>query len=190
MDAPATEADTRLTYDDLLEFPDDGRRHELIDGEHIVTPTPATRHQRIVTRLTIAIGNFLDASPEHGEVLGASVDIVLSRHDAVVPDLVVIAADQAAILGDKNVHGAPALVVEVISPSSRKRDAQVKRRLFEKRGVREYWLVDPELDLVQVYRRGADEKFSRAIELTAEDGGVLSTPLLPGCAIDLRTLFR
>lgn len=190
MDAPAPEADTRLTYDDLLEFPDDGRRHELIDGEHIVTPTPVTRHQRIVTRLARMIGNFLEDHPEHGEVFAASVDIVLSRHDAVVPDVVLIAGDQAEILGDKNVQGAPALMVEVISPGSRKRDAQTKRRLFEKRGVREYWLIDPELDLVQIYRRGGDGGFARAIELTAEDGGVLTTPLLPGCSVDLRTLFR
>jgi len=71
-----------------------------------------------------------------------------------------------------------------------KRDAQTKRRLFERSGVREYWLVDPELDVVQVFRPTLEGRLARVVELTAEDGDVLTTPLLPGCQIDLRELFR
>ena len=91
---------------------------------------------------------------------------------------------------EKNIQGPPALVVEVLSKSTRKRDAQTKRRLFERTGVREYWLVDPELDTVQVFRPSPEGKLARVVELTAEDGDVLTTPLLPGCEIDLRELFR
>lgn len=189
MDAQTAPVDTRLTYDDLLLFPEDGKRHELIDGEHIVTPTPVTRHQRLVTRLTIGIGAHLDAHPEQGEVFAVSVDIVLTLFDVVVPDLIVIAGDQADIVGDKCIRGAPAIVVEVLSPRTRKRDAQAKRRLYERSGVREYWLVDPELDLVQVFR-SAEGRFGRADVRTAEDRHTLTTPVLPGCAIDLPTLFR
>ncbi len=76
------------------------------------------------------------------------------------------------------------------SKSTRKRDAQIKRRLFERTGVREYWLVDPELDTVQVFRPSPEGKLARVVELTSEDGDVLTTPLLPGCQIDLRELFR
>jgi Uma2 family endonuclease len=101
-----------------------------------------------------------------------------------------VAGDQAAILTEKNVQGAPALVVEVLSKSTRKRDAQIKRRLFERTGVREYWLVDPELDTVQVFRPSAAGKLTRVAELTAEDDQTLTTPLLPGCEIGLRELFR
>ena len=98
--------------------------------------------------------------------------------------------DQTDILTEKNIQGAPALVVEVLSKSTRKRDAQTKRRLFERSGVREYWLVDPELDAVQVFRPTPEGRLARVVELTAEDGDVLTTPLLPGCQIDLRELFR
>lgn len=87
-------------------------------------------------------------------------------------------------------QGPPALVIEVLSKSTRKRDAQTKRRLFERTGVREYWLVDPELDAVQVFRPTVEGRLARVAELTAEDGGVVTTPLLPGCQIDLRELFR
>jgi Uma2 family endonuclease len=118
------------------------------------------------------------------------LDVVLSYYDIVEPDLLFIAGDQAGIMTEKNIQGAPALVVEVLSKSTRKRDAQIKRRLFEQVGVREYWLVDPELDTVQIFRPSADKRLSRVEELSAEDGGTLTTPLLPGCAIDIRELFR
>ena len=72
------------------------------------------------------------------------------------PDLLVIAGDQLDILTTKNVQGAPAIVVEILSPGTRKVDESIKRRLFERGGVREYWLIDPELDIVKVYRREAD----------------------------------
>ncbi len=190
MRSAAPVPDVRLTYDDFLLFPDDGKRHELIDGVHYVTPAPRVRHQELVGRLHLALGNYLSEHPAAGRVLLAPVDVVLSNHDIVEPDLLVIAGDQTGIVTERNVQGAPALVIEVMSKSTRKRDAQIKRRLFEQRGVREYWLVDPELDTVQVLRLSPEQRLVRVEELTAEDGGTLTTPLLPGLAIDIRTLFR
>ena len=190
MHAATPAADTRLTYDDFLLFPEDGKRHELIDGVHYVAPSPRLRHQDLVGRLHVAIAAYLVEHPMAGRVFLSPVDVVMSLHDIVVPDLIFVAGDQAAILTEKNIQGAPALVVEVMSKSTRKRDAQIKRRLFEQVGVREYWLVDPELDTVQVFRPTAEGRLARVEELTAEDGGTLTTPLLPGCGIDIRTLFR
>jgi len=139
--APA--ADTRLTYDDFLLFPDDGKRHELIDGVHYVTPAPRVRHQDLVGRLHGEIFLYLREHPAAGRVLLAPLDVVLSNYDIVEPDLLFIAGDQTGIMTEKNIQGAPALVVEVMSKRTRKRDVQIKRRLFERVGVREYWLVDP-----------------------------------------------
>ncbi len=181
--------DTRFTYDDFLLFPEDGKRHELIDGEHYVTPSPNTRHQELVGRLHLAIGGFLRAHRTLGRVFLAPFDVVLSYHDVVEPDLLFIAGDQIDILTDKNVQGAPALVIEIMSRGTRKRDEQIKRRLFDRTGVREYWLVDPELDLVKIYRRTTPGSFERAAELTAEDEATLTTPLLPGLALPLAELF-
>ena len=81
-------------------------------------------------------------------------------------------------------------MVEVLSKSTRKRDARIKRRLFERTGVREYWLVDPELDTMQVFRPSPDGRLARVVDFTSEEGDVLTTPLLPACQIDLRELFR
>jgi Uma2 family endonuclease len=190
MRTPTARADTRLTYDDFVLFPDDGKRHEIIDGEHYVTPSPNRRHQRLVGRLHLEIAQVLKAHPGLGEIFFAPFDVVLSFHDVVEPDLLFIAADQTEILTEKNVQGPPALVIEVLSKGTRKRDAQTKRRLFERTGVREYWLVDPELDTVQVFRPTPDGKLARVAELAAEDDHTLATPLLPGCTIGLRELFR
>ncbi len=190
MRTPAAPADTRFTYDDFVLFPDDGKRHEIIDGEHHVTPSPNVRHQVLVGRLGFEIELYLRANLGTGQVFLSPLDVVLSHWDVVEPDLLFVAGDQPDILTEKNIQGPPALVVEVLSKSTRKRDAQVKRRLFERTGVREYWLVDPELDTVQVFRPSPEGKLARVVELTAQDGDVLTAPLLPGCQIDLRELFR
>jgi len=190
MGTPLAGADARLTYDDLLLLPDDGLRHEIIDGVHYVTAAPNVRHQLVVGRLHGEIYGYLKAHPGAGTLLTAPTDVVLSRHDVVEPDLLFVAADQTGVVTDANLQGAPALVVEVLSPSTRKRDAQTKRQLFARSGVREYWLVDPELDAVQVYRRQDDGTFVRVAELSAEDDHALTTPLLPGWSLGLRELFR
>ena len=188
MGSPAPRADSRFTYDDFLLFPDDGKRHEIIDGEHYVTGSPNLRHQDLVGRLYLAIGTYLTAHPGTGRLFLAPLDVVLSYYDVVEPDLLFVAGDQTSILTRANVQGPPALVVEVFSPSTRKRDAQIKRRLFERTGVREYWLVDPELDTVQVFRPN-EGKLVRVAELTAEDDETLTSPLLPGWSIGLREFF-
>ena len=111
--------DTRLTYDDFVLFPDDGLRHEIIDGVHYVTPSPTRRHQRISRRLSFALESYLRAHPSAGEMFYAPFDVVMSNWDVVEPDLLVIAGDQQDILTEKNVQGAPALVIEILSPGTR-----------------------------------------------------------------------
>ena len=187
MSSPARSR-TRLTYDDFLLFPDDGKRHELIGGEHYVTASPNVRHQRILGRLYLAIGTFLGPHPEMGQVFLSPLDVVLSRWDVVEPDLLFVAGDQDPILTAANVQGAPALVVEISSPSTRKRDLHLKRALFERTGVREYWIVDPDKDAVVVHRRTDQGQFE-VLQLTRGSAELLTTPLLPGLEIALTALF-
>jgi Uma2 family endonuclease len=182
--------DRRLTYDDLLLLPDDGRRHEIIDGVHYVTPSPSLSHQELVGRLYLSLGGFVEDRPDRGRVILAPFDVVFSFHDVVEPDLVFVSSDQIEILTEKNIRGTPALVIEVLSPSTRRRDQGIKLRLYERTGVREYWLIDPVGRAVTVYRRGADASFPRPSTLTAEAGGTLDTPLLPGWSLSLARLFR
>jgi Uma2 family endonuclease len=184
-----TPPDTRLTYDDFMLFPDDGRRHEIIDGAHYVTPSPNLRHQLLIGRLYYEIESHLRRHSGLGHVFMAPLDVLFTRWDIVEPDLLFVADDQSDILTEENVQGAPALVVEILSRGTRKKDEQVKRRLCDRGGVREYWLVDPELDLVKVFRRRPDGSFVRDAELTSKASDVLTTPLLPGLTIPLIDLF-
>lgn len=179
---------TKLTYDDLVSFPDDGQRHELIDGEHYVTPAPATKHQRVSRNLLLALGAHLVATGQ-GEVFAAPFDIILSPHDVVEPDLLVILRDQAHILTDRHVCGAPSIVIEILSPGTRRRDEILKRRLYDRAGVIEYWLVDPDADAVVVTRRTSTSAFIALAALAASAGDVLTCPLLPGFSAGLASLF-
>src|SRR5262245_26874698 len=175
----SVERGVKLTYDDFLLFPDDGKRHELIDGEHYVTPSPNTRHQRISGKMHLIIGTWLETNPI-GQLFYAPFDVVFSNFDVVEPDLLYISNARAAeILTTKHVSGVPELVIEIASPGTRKRDETLKRRLYERVGVDEYWVVDPDLDAIRVYRRSAN-KFGKPVELSAEAGDVLETEQHPG----------
>ena len=177
----------KLTYDDFVNFPDDGQRHELIDGEHYVTPSPATVHQRLVGRLYLALGNWLQDHPI-GEVFLAPFDVVLSRHDVVEPDLLVVLSDQSDIVTPAHVRGAPALVIEVLSPGTRRRDLGLKRLLYDRVGVREYWLVDPDDRTVTICRRSIDGGFSADAPLRGD--GLINCAVLPGFSLRLDQLFQ
>jgi len=110
-------AGVKLTYDDFVLFPDDGKRHELIDGEHYVTPSPNIRHQRISGRLYLLIGNWLEAHPV-GELFYAPLDVVFSHFDVVEPDLLYMSNARAAeVVTAKHVAGVPELVIEIGSPA-------------------------------------------------------------------------
>jgi Uma2 family endonuclease len=180
---------TKLTYEDFVLFPDDGKRHELIDGEHFVTPSPNRRHQWVLQNLTTLLVPFV-RERRLGRVFFAPFDVVFTPHDVVEPDLLYISAERSGILTEANVQGAPDLVVEVLSPSGRRQDELLKRDLYERGGVAEYWIVDPEAETLKVFRRGEDGGFGRAQLLTLRDGDALSTPLLPGLEVPLVAVFE
>lgn len=184
--APAT-TPTRLTYNDLLDLPDDGKRYELIDGELFVNPSPITRHQRIARILLVRLDNYF-TTYGGGEVFGTPFDVVFSDDIVVQPDLMVIQSERASIIGPKNIQGAPNLCIEVLSDSTRRRDEIDKRKLYERGGVDEYWIVDPELELVKIYRR-AGAAFERVAEISTETGGKITTPLLPEFELDVNDVF-
>jgi Uma2 family endonuclease len=188
--APTAHPDRRLTYDDFLLFPErDGLRHEIIDGVHYVTAAPNLRHQDLIGRLHLAIGNFLGIHPGIGRCFLSPVDVIFTIHDIVEPDLVFVAAEQAAILTEQNIEGPPAIVVEVVSKSTRKRDERIKKELFDRGDVREYWIVDPDRSQVVVHRRN-NAGFNALTPLTAGGGAVLTSPLLPGFSLSMSELFK
>lgn len=181
-------APRKLTYKDYLLFPEDGKRHEILDGEHFVTPVPYLRHQAVIGELHLWIGSFLRQN-RLGRVFFAPVDVLLSEHDVVQPDLLFISNEGLAILKEKNVQGAPDLVIEVRSAPTRRRDEGLKLERYERLEVREYWTVDPSRNVARVYRRSGD-RLRKEAELTAAAGDRLTTPLLPGLEIPLDELFQ
>jgi Uma2 family endonuclease len=183
-----TNPGVKLTYDDFVLFPDDGRRHELIDGEHFVTASPNLKHQRVSGNLYFLIRLWLESNPA-GQLFSAPFDVVFSHFDVVEPDLLYMSNARAVqILTAANVQGAPELVIEIGSPSTRKRDETIKRHLYERAGVSEYWVVDPDVDVIRICTRETD-RFGRARELSLEAGDVVTTPLLPGFEIPLARVF-
>ena len=179
----------RLTYADFLLFPDDGKRHELIDGVHYVTPSPNLGHQELLGRIFLAIGIFLSTRRHLGRIFLSPLDVVMSDYDVVEPDLLFVGGDQQSILTEANVQGPPALVVEILSPSTRRRDEGIKRRLFDQQGVREYWLVDPKNCCVSICRRSDDGSFPIVSTLSAAADEHIETPLLPGFELSVSELF-
>lgn len=182
----AVQPQRKLTAEDYYRFPDDGRRHEIVDGEHVVTPAPGVQHQRVVRRLARALEDAA-AAGTGGEVFFAPLDVRLSPHDVVEPDVLWVSAARLAVENNR-LAAIPELVAEVLSPSSRRIDEVLKRRRYELFGVDEVWIVDPEVEVVRVYRRQV-EGFARPVELSAERGDVLTTPLLPALALPVARLL-
>ena len=183
----APQTSTRLTYDDYVKLPDDGNRYEIIDGELYVNPAPVPNHQFIVLNIGSAFRVYF-RSHGGGRAAGAPIDILLADDRIVQPDLVVIRDDRATIIGPKNVKGAPSLVVEVLSAGTRRYDEIQKRNVYESAGVEEYWIVDPEIERVKIYRASGGT-FRHAAEIDTHTGGTITTPLLPGFALDVREIF-
>jgi len=182
----APQTSTKMTYEDLLLLPEDGLRHEIIDGEHYVNASPVTKHQRVSYNLIVEIGIYLREHPV-GRLYPAPLDIVFSPYDVVEPDLLFITNERSEIITTKNIQGAPDLLVEILSESNRKYDEVTKRALYERTGVGEYWIVDPVSDTVRVFRRNATGRYEIAANLSRDE--TLTSPLFPTLEIQLDEIF-
>ena len=138
----------KYTYEDYLNTPE-GERYELIDGELILVASPNEEHQFASIRLGSRMHFYVDEG-ELGWVFQAPFDIVFSDSEVVQPDLMFISKERESIRTGANVRGAPDLVVEILSPSSVRRDWNYKRELYAKYGVKEYWIADPVHKMISV----------------------------------------
>jgi Uma2 family endonuclease len=181
-------APRKMTYQDLRDLPEDLLRHELIDGEHIVSAAPIVKHQRVAFNIGFGISAFVRPRGL-GEVFMAPVDVLFSDFDVVEPDVLYVATGNAHKVREDHVDGAPDLVIEVLSPSSRRIDKIRKFRLYEAHGVPEYWLANPETDTMEVYRLTPGGRLVLQATLSLAAGDVLETPLLPGLRIPLQEIF-
>ncbi len=179
-------SDKRLyTYNELVaEMPESSQPTELWDGELIMSPAPSFFHQKIVFRSQKALNDWVVAR-RLGEVVGAPIDMVLSPHRVVQPDVAFIAKERLNII-ERAIMGPADLVLEVISLGGRNRDRIEKRDLYEQYGVKEYWIIDPESETVDVLElvNGRFELGMRCI-----NGQSAASRLLPGFEIALGYLF-
>ena len=157
-----------LTYDDLADLPDDGHRYELVDGVLIVSPSPVTRHQRIVGNLYLVLRA---SCPADLEVFLAPFDVVLADDTVLIPDLLVA---RRSDLTERNLPAAPVLAVEVLSPSTRRFDLMVKHSRLEAAGCAHYLVVDPDVPSMILWslRDGAFVEVARAARDDAVTLGV------------------
>ena len=151
----AIPAKSKLGYEHYVCFPDDGRRHEVIDGDHYVNPAPSTNHQRFSRRIQFQLYDQIEETGR-GEVFNAPTDLQLTDHDIVQPDLIVIMRERRLIITPTKIKGTPDLIVEILSPSTEKNDCILKKELYERLRVPEYWIVDPDEHSVEqfVWRDG------------------------------------
>jgi Uma2 family endonuclease len=176
---------TKILADDFLLIPEDGRRHELIDGNHYLHASPDTKHQRISMRLIVAIGTYLRAH-RLGQLYFALLDVVLSQYDVVEPDLIYVKNERREIITEKNIQGPPDLVIEIVSDSTRYYDEVIKYALYERTGVGDYWLVDSVRDCVRVFHRNAAGRYDESVEISRDK---ITTPLFPTLEIPLDRIF-
>lgn len=179
-------ATIKFTYEDYKNLPEsETKRYELIEGELIMVPSPTFEHQDISVRLEFALYEFV-RKHKLGTVLDAPLDVVLDDENVVQPDIIFISKARSHIIHKEAIKGAPDLVIEILSPSTSERDRTVKKKLYARAGVTEYWLVDPESKTVELFKLG-EAGFERAALYKKDE--TLTSLVLPGLRIPLSEIF-
>ncbi|MBI4573246.1 MAG: Uma2 family endonuclease, partial [candidate division NC10 bacterium] len=169
---------------DYVLLPDDGKRYEILDGDLYVTPSPTARHQRLSRNLFLALAQHVQTHML-GEVLAAPLDVILAEDSIAQPDILFISNERLPIVRNW-VHGAPDLVMEILSPGTRDRDRTLKRHLYARHGVRELWLVDPEARTVEVF---ALDPASEVHPRIFAEGDSLASDVLPTLHLPLEPIW-
>ena len=174
----------RFTYEDYLQTPED-KRYELIEGDLLMVPSPNTYHQEVSRNLEFILWSFIRQN-DLGHIFDAPMDVVLMGEDVVQPDILFISKERSSIIKVSNIDGAPDLVIEITSPSSRERDRTIKRKLYARSGVTEYWLIDSEARTVEVMS-ATDTGFETVRVYHSKE--TLESPLLKGLSMQLNEVF-
>ncbi len=174
----------KLGYDDLAGMPDDGLIREILDGELFATPAPSPLHQRVSKRLQRQLEAYFEARAL-GEVFNAPLDTILGPHDVVEPDILVVT--NAALVSRRAIEGAPALVVEILSPSTGARDRTLKAQRYAAAGVAHCWIVDIDARRIDCFRL---EQGKYELAALAHRDEALTHTDWPGLTIRLAELWR
>ncbi len=174
------------TYEDYLRLADD-RRYELINGRLYEMPAPTPWHQDISRNLEFLMWNFV-RDKKLGKVYDAPIDVVLGDRYVLQPDIIFISKERLGIIGEKAIMGPPDLVVEIISPATVRRDTVVKKEIYERFGVREYWIVYSDERAIEVWVLSDEGKYE--LFSVAEGEGKVKSKVLEGLEVDLKEVFK
>src|SRR5437870_9070102 len=174
------------TYEDYCVLPQDFNRHEIIEGDHMMTPSPTFRHQRILKNLQFVVEGHI-RSRDLGTLLPAPMDVLFAPTSVVQPDLLFIKQERLHIVTETNIQGAPDLVVEVLSSSTAAIDRGGKMALYAKYGVPHYWIADSDRLTLEMYELEG-EKYRLAAQFGKVDRA--QSPLFPGLVIPVAELER
>ncbi len=178
-----TRPTTKYSYREYECFPNDGFRHEIIDGEHYRSPAPATNHQKVSRRIQFQLYVQIEQAGR-GEVYNAPTDLELAQHDIVQPDILVVMNDRKHMITPKKIKGIPNLVIEILSESNPKHDQVLKMEMYQRTGVPEYWIVAPDEHWVE--------------QFVLEDGGfrllgrnseTVTAHTIPDATVDLKEVW-
>jgi Uma2 family endonuclease len=179
-------ARTPLTYEDYLTFPDQDRiRKEIIDGELVMSPSPTLKHQAIIGNLFVLLHNFIKKN-KLGKIFFAPCDVILSDINIVQPDIIFISKENFEVLTDLNVRGEPDLIIEILSPSTAKMDRIFKKSLYERFGVKEYWIIDPSEEIIEIWLL-KNEQYQ--LSSTFHKNQILISQMFTGLEINLSEIF-
>ena len=175
----------RYTYDDYLKTPDD-KRYELIEGELYMTPSPITNHQRISRKIEFMLEKYVTEN-DLGEVFYAPYDVYFNDENVVQPDILFISKERLDIIGEKNLQGAPDLVIEILSESNAYRDLIQKKKLYARYGVKEYWIVVPGEKTIDIHI--LKDKTYQLYKTLGEDD-TLESQIMKGFKMELKAIFK
>lgn len=176
----------KLTYEDYLVLPDDGKRYEILTGDLFVTPAPTPRHQSISKEIEFYLITCLEKKGM-GKVFHAPIDVVFAEDTIAQPDIIFIEKERLHIVGERFIQGAPDLIIEILSPSTRRRDMRAKPALYARFNVPHYWIVDPDLDYIELLQLKEGRYISIA-EFSKPD--ILICEAFAGLRIPLAEVFN
>ncbi len=183
---PPSATSYRMTAREYFQLPEGPPHFQLIDGDLYMSPSPRRYHQRISMDLSLLLGTYIEEAGV-GELYAAPSDVQLADDTVLEPDLYYVSRERAHIFTEQGTHGAPDLVVEILSPSTAKIDVGRKREIYAESGVIEMWVVAPETRTVEVYRFRDD---TAAPVATVGVDGTLSSPIFPGLTLAVADIFR
>jgi Uma2 family endonuclease len=177
---------THLTYEEYRALPEDGNRYEVVEGELVMTAAPIVEHQRVSRNLQFILDSYIRAS-NWGELFSAPIEVFLGEEDFVQPDLVCVSRARQEIIKEKNIEGAPDLIVEILSPTTTRTDRVVKAKVYARRQVPHYWIVDPVAHTLEAFQW---ENGSYRLAAANAENETFQPGLFPTLTISLAKLWE